>query len=310
MSFAWQLGKGLWVWFLVGLAITATIATWVSPVALAKNLQRMQGWGVLLAALLGLISPLATYSVIPLAVIMLRQGAPLAPVTAFMISSPLINPAIFTMTVGGMGLKMALARTITSFVLAVVGGLVAGHYEKRWGSPQAYLRQENVVPMHVPLRHYRKSLDGLQSGRYHRLLLGKEKANAWIRNFGLQVKFAGRFFLFALVVSATVRELVPPALVMQALGGASLFSVMLAAAAGIPFYTCGGAAIPMMQVLASMGMGHGAILAFFITGPATNLSTVLTLATLFQGNFLGIYYSITLAGAVMAGYLYQWLGTW
>jgi uncharacterized membrane protein YraQ (UPF0718 family) len=307
MVYAWQLGSGLWIWFFLGLAITSAIATWVSPATLAKSLQRMQGWGLLLAAVLGLISPLATYSVIPLAVIMLRQGAPLAPITAFMISSPLINPAIFTMTAGGMGMEMALARTITSFALAVVGGWLAGQCEKRWGFAQAYLRQEDTAPLHVPLRHYRKSLDGLRSGRFHRILAGTEKAGVWLRNFGLQIKFAGRFFILALLISAGVRELVSPALVMQTVGEASMYSILLAAAAGIPFYTCGGAAIPMMQVLASMGMSRGAILAFFITGPATNISTIFTLATLFKRNFLILYYAVTLIGAIGAGYLYQWL---
>ncbi len=306
---AWQLGSGLWGWFLLGLAFTAAVATWVSPAALARSLQRRHGWWLLAAALLGMISPLATYSVIPLAVIMLRQGAPLAPITAFMISSPLINPAIFTMTAGGMGLEMAIARTMAGLLLAVAGGWLAGLCERRWGRPESYLRQDTSPPVHLPLRHYRKSLEGLRSGKYQRLLAGTEKTQAWLRNYGMHIKFAGRYFLLALLISAAVQELISPALVMRMLGEASTYSVVLAAAAGIPFYTCGGAAIPMMQVLASMGMGKGAILAFFIAGPATNISTVLTLAVLFKRNFLSLYYAVALIGAVGTGYLYQWLGS-
>ena len=306
----WQLGSGLWLWFVLGLAITAIIATWVSPAALGRSLRDMKGWGVLAAALLGLVSPLATYSVIPLAVILLRQGAPLMSITAFMISSPLINPAIFIMTAGGLGIKMAVARTVASFLLAVAGGLLAGYFEKRWGSVQGYMREETLTPLRAPFRHYRKSLDGLRSGRYQRILAGTETAHDLLYNFAMQLKFAGRYFLLALVISSAVQELVPPALVMRVLGGESWYAVAVAAAAGIPFYTCGGAAIPMMQVLAGMGMGSGAILTFFIAGPATNFSMVLTLAALFKKNYLGLYYTVAFVGAIGFGYLYQRLVTW
>jgi len=304
---AWMLGARLWLWFVIGLAITSAISTFLSPASLAKQLQRMPALGVLFASGLGLISPLATYSVIPLAVIMLRQGAPLAPIMAFMISSPLINPGIFAMTAGGMGLRMAVARTVASFVLAVLGGWFAARCERRWGSPQNYLRAQEGLSIDVPLRHYRKSIDGLRSGRYQRFLQGKESARSWLFNFGMQIKFAGRFFVLALLVSAAVRVLVSPSLIMQIFGVSSRFSVLLAAAAGIPLYACGGAAIPLIQVLTEMGMTPGAALAFFLTGPATNISTILVLGALFQINFLTLYYAVTLGGAVIVGYIYQWL---
>ena len=56
-----------------------------------------------------------------------------------------------------------------------------------------------------------------------------------------------------------------------------------------------------------MGMTPGSALAFFITGPATNVSTMLTVATLFRRNFLTLYYAVLLTGAVAAGYLFQWM---
>lgn len=307
---AWDLGTGLWFWFLLGLAITTTIATFVSPVTLTRGIRRLGFAGLVLAALLGVVSPLATYSVIPLAVILLRQGAPLAPVMAFMISSPLINPSMFVMTAGGMSLEMAWARTLASFLLAVAGGWLAGWCERHWGSARSYLRVESTAPLHVPFRHYRKSVEGLKSGRFHRMMQGKEQARSWLHTFALQVKFAGKFFLLALLISSAVSELVSPAAIINVLGASSSYSVVVAAAAGVPLYACGGAAIPLVQVLSSMGMARGPILSFFITGPATNLSTMLTVATLFRRNFLTFYYTVLLGGAVAAGYLYQWLGTY
>ncbi len=304
---AWGLGEALWFWFVLGLTITTTIATFVSPGSFTKGIQRLGFGGLLLAAFLGVISPLATYSVIPLAVILLRQGAPLAPVAAFTISSPLINPSVFTMTAGGLGIEMAWARVLASFLLAVAGGWLAGKCEKRWGGVEAYLRHEDAAPLHVPFRHYRKSVEGLRSGRFQRMLQGREGARSWLQTFGLQLKFAGKFFVLALLISAAVAELVSPAAIMQVVGPSSRYSILLAAAAGVPLYACGGAAIPLVQVLSAMGMTPGSALAFFITGPATNVSTMLTVATLFRRNFLTLYYAVLLTGAVAAGYLFQWM---
>lgn len=306
---AWELGSGLWAWFLVGLAVTATTAAFVSAAALSRGIQRLGFFGLVLAAALGVVSPLATYSVLPLAVILLRQGAPLAPVTAFMISSPLINPSVFAMTAGGLGLEVAWARTLASFLLAVAGGWLAGRLQARWRSADAYLRNEDAAPLHVPLHHYRKSVDGLRSGRYRRMLQGAEPARSWLQTYALQLRFAGKFFVLALLISSAVGELVSPVTIMRVLGASSSFSVVSAAVLGVPFYACGGAAIPLVQVLTSLGMARGPMLAFFITGPATNLSTMLTMGTLFRRNFLSLYYGVLIGGAVAAGYLYQWLGT-
>jgi uncharacterized membrane protein YraQ (UPF0718 family) len=291
-------------WFLFGLALTAALATFMPATVLTNSLRRTKFWGLLIAGILGLISPFATYAVIPLAVILLQQGVALAPVVTFMIASPLMNPSIFVLTAGGMGLAMALARSIAALLISLVGGVWIGALYKGQ-HPAACIKEQPSNSNMVKFRHYRKSMDGLKSGRFHRLLEGKEGAKTWWYNFRMQLKFAGRYFLIAIVISALVQHLIPYEWVTLLLGSNSPFSVLIAAIVGIPFYTCGGAAIPMMQVLTEMGMSQGAVLAFFITGPATNASTIYTMGALFKKQFLWAYYITTLLGATIVGYLYE-----
>ena len=84
-------------------------------------------------------------------------------------------------------------------------------------------------------------------------------------------------------------------------------SVVLSTAAGIPFYVCGGAAIPVVQQLADLGMSQGAVLAYFISGPVTKISNLVILQATFKSVILIQYLVIGLAGAVAFGICYNLL---
>jgi len=68
---------------------------------------------------------------------------------------------------------------------------------------------------------------------------------------------------------------------------------------------CGGAAIPVVQQLADLGMYKGAVLAFFISGPITKISNLVVLQSVFKKTILIQYLVIGLAGAVFFGLVYN-----
>ena len=82
---------------------------------------------------------------------------------------------------------------------------------------------------------------------------------------------------------------------------------MAAIALGVPFYSCGGAAIPLVRVLGEMGMNRGAILAFFIAGPSTKIETLVAYKSVMGFRFLIFYLIITLSGAFIGGFLFYYL---
>jgi uncharacterized membrane protein YraQ (UPF0718 family) len=92
--------------------------------------------------------------------------------------------------------------------------------------------------------------------------------------------------------------------VARVLGGYSPLSITLAVLAGIPLYACGGGAIPVMEVLAEKGMNHGAILAFFISGPAAKFSTLAALLVSLPRRLFWLYCLVTLGGALAFGLVY------
>lgn len=72
---------------------------------------------------------------------------------------------------------------------------------------------------------------------------------------------------------------------------------LMAAALGVPLYTCGGGTIPLLLAWLGEGMSWGSAIAFLIAGPATKLTNLGAVKIVLGGrNFLCyIIFSIFLA---------------
>ncbi|MEO1403849.1 MAG: permease, partial [Cyanobacteria bacterium J06635_1] len=74
------------------------------------------------AALIGAFSPFCSCGVIPLIAALLSMGVPVAAVMAFWLSSPLMDPSMFVLTVGTLGIQFAIAKTLATVAIGLLGG--------------------------------------------------------------------------------------------------------------------------------------------------------------------------------------------
>ncbi len=229
------------------------------------------GIAILAAALLGIISPLPTYAAVPIGLSFIPFGVSFAAVIAFVIASPLINPSVFFLTFTQLGWDIALWRTVAAFIIAITGGYISLYLFKRMASSLPIQRR--------PDRPERSFIQELNAG----------------------LMFFGKYFAFALLISALVKALISPEFIKEILGQQITGSLLVGIALGVPFYSCGGAAIPFVEVLSDMGMNKGAVLAFFIAGPATKLETLYIFKSLLGIKIFIFYVLITIIGAFMAG---------
>jgi len=116
-------------------------------------------------------------------------------------------------------------------------------------------------------------------------------------------RFVGTYLFPSILLAAIISVFLPSNLISKVLGSNNFLSVLFATGAGIPLYVCGGAAIPVVQELHYLGMSKGAVMAFFIAGPATKISTLVALKAVFRTPFFLIYVTITITGALVIGYL-------
>jgi uncharacterized membrane protein YraQ (UPF0718 family) len=87
---------------------------------------------IILATVIGAFSPFCSCGVIPVVASLLIGGVPLAPVMAFWIASPLMDPEIFFLSVATLGWELAVWRLASAVMLSLVAGFIT-HAATKWG---------------------------------------------------------------------------------------------------------------------------------------------------------------------------------
>ena len=231
---------------------------------------------IIIAACIGLASPLPTYAAIPIGLSLLSAGIPFSAILTFVITSPLMNPSIFFLTATQMGMEMAVVRTATAFLLGMSGGLLT-------------MKIFSSLAKFIPAIQAYKPRPG-------RPLLTEIYRNS---------VYVLKYFSIAIFLSSAVKALVPPELIGKMLGGNVKVSTLVAMGLGVPFYSCGGAAIPFIKTLMDLGMTKGATLAFFTVGPATKVETLYAFKRMLGIKILFFYLTLTIVFSYSAGLIYS-----
>lgn len=280
----------LWPYLLAGILLSTVIKVFVSKQQMTAFFsQRKQTTTIFIAALLGVISPVGSYIIIPMSAALLLIGVPLPALMALMVASPIMNPNLFVLTTGAMGLEMAILRTLAAFFLGCVAG-----YTTWW-----LIRKKRLFPENVIRNSGQFSLEEF-SGK-----TAEQSLSGFMLELYKMARYVSKYFFLAIVFAAAIKILVNPSAVVRLFGGDSFLSVAISTGAGVPFYVCGGAAIPVVQQLAELGMSKGAVLAYFISGPLTKISNLIILQTLFKRTILIQYLLIGILGALVFGLLYN-----
>ena len=116
----------------------------------------------------------------------------------------------------------------------------------------------------------------------------------------------GFYITIGVLISAIVERTIPGAWLQGFFGRNSLWSLLLIALAGIPFYACGGGVLPVARELMQNGMGRGAALAFLFVGPATRITPLMALATVLRPLFIAAYIVSVIAFALLLGLVYRY----
>jgi hypothetical protein len=280
----------LWYFFVAGILITAAISLFWRRESVAAFFQNSSRVSIIGAAIVGIVSPMPTYVAIPLVAALYRVGVPIPVLFAFLVASPLMNPVLFMLTAGAFGYEMALVRLAGALLLGVTAGWLVCTVTVR-GRLNGFLCAGNVETLAFAGRSSNPS-----PGRYSVELA---------RHAYRLTRWAGKYFLLGVIVAALAKNLIPVGWIVQSLGGHRTGSVLVAVAAGIPLYACGGGSIPVMQVLQEAGLDKGAVLAFFISGPATKLSTIVALKAAVTKEVLFLYLGVALVGATVLGLVYS-----
>ena len=294
---------------LAGIAPFLVLAVAIAAFASASGADRLiarafsgsPGRTIVLASVVGALSPFCSCGVIPLIAAMLRAGVPLAPVMAFWLASPVMDPEMFVLTAAGVGLGFAGAKTVAAVGMGLAGGVVVRALERAGGlrDPLADAARPGCGAGFDPR--------AAASVRW-RFWEEADRRDRFFRDSWATGGFLLKWLTVAFLAESLMMAYVPAESVAAVVGGGSAFAIPLAAVVGVPAYMNGYAAIPLISGLLEMGMSNGAALAFATAGAVSCIPAAIAVWALVRRSVFVLYLVLGLGGAMLAGALYQMSG--
>ncbi|MEM6577136.1 MAG: permease [Pseudomonadota bacterium] len=265
---------------------------------LAKAFEGNQMRMIVLAALLGGLSPFCSCEVIPFIAAMLALGAPLGAVMAFWLASPLMDPAMFAITAGALGFEFAFAKALATIGLGLFGGF-------------ATMALANTGLLPNPLREKpqvggccgaKKPFQGQPVWRFWTEAARRDAFRASALENGV---FLLKWMTLAYIIEALMVSYMPAQIIADVLGGQGIGTIILGALVGAPAYLNGYAAVGLISGLLEQGMSNGAAMSFMIAGGVSSIPAALAVWALVKPRIFFLYLGLALVGASTAGLIWQ-----
>lgn len=293
----------MWWFFLASVFLVGIIKGYRLDMRIRNSVNRHGVTGVVVAVLVGLVSPLCACGILPIIISLAMMGTPLAPILALLATSPTMSPDAFLLTWKGLGAEWAwlklggatflgLGIGFTTLLLQRQGILcgnllrIAPSYRDDGTLASAYeIGREHGIPV--------KTMTILPRDNRWRFILDRTV------DAGL---FTGKFLLLAIVLEAIIVTTLPINWIVALVGEKSFFSVVIAALAGILLPLNQIPAIPVLAGLLQKGMNHGAAFTLLLAGPVTSLPAIIALSGVFKLRVMVFFLMTALAITILLGW--------
>ncbi len=255
---------------------------------------------IFIAAIFGAFSPFCSCGVIPVIAGLLAAGVPLAPVMAFWISSPLMDPEMFILMLAQFELPFVLAKTMAALLMGMAAGLIT-HILVRQGAfadPLKPLARGCGSSCGRPASRSELDLKWIfwQHPERRAIFMSDGRATGW---------FLFRWLTLAFIIESLMLAYLPTDGVSTWLGSERWWVIPASAVVGVPAYLNGYAAIPTVSALIDMGMAPGAALTFMVAGGVTSIPAAMAVFALVKRSVFALYVALGLTGSMLVGVAYQ-----
>jgi len=254
-----------------------------------------------LAALVGAISPFCSCGVIPLIAAMLGAGVPLAPVMAFWIASPIMDPEMFVLTAAGIGFNFAIAKTLAAMAMGLFAGICVLALQR-----SGYLARPLLDVQHGGCSTACDDND--DQGLNWKFWQEEKRITAFKQEAIAIGVFLGKWLTLAFFLETLMIAYISSDWIISYVGSDNPFAIPLAAIVGAPSYLNGYAAIPLISGLLEIGMTPGAAMAFITAGAVSSIPAAIAVYALVKKPVFVLYLILGLLGAMASGWVYQLSG--
>lgn len=254
---------------------------------------------IAVASIFGALSPFCSCGVVPLVAGLLAAGVPIAPVLAFCIASPIMDPEMFVLTAAGIGLEFTVVKTVAAVCMGLFTGYVTLLISKTGALDDALKNiakpscgtsscSPNIEPS-KPVWNFWGEGDRMKT------FWSETLSSGW---------FLGRWLAFAFLLESLMVAYVPAEGVARWLGDGNPFAIPLAVVVGVPAYLNGYAAIPLVRGLLDLGMSPATGLSFMLAGSVTSIPAAIAVWTLAKPRLFALYLVMAASGAFLSGVAY------
>ncbi|KQI00954.1 organoarsenical efflux permease ArsP [Campylobacter coli] len=255
------------------------------------------------AIFLGALTPFCSCSTIPLLKAFLEARVKLSVCLAYLFTSPLINPIIFSMLSITFGLKLSLTYVVfLVFLIFIVSFVFSKFKEESFLKHIPKNTKSNIFTQttHNPSNFIfkQKSCCANTQDKPKNITINyKELFKESLKNY----KKLLPYIVVAVFIGAFIHGFIPQEILQKYLNGNEILSIVLAAFLGIFLYLRVETIIPIGLALLEMGISQGVIMSFLIAGAGCSLPELILLKQMFKIKFLFLFVMIILGVAISFG---------
>lgn len=301
-------------YFLVGILIAGYLRTFKIAVKLQASLRKYGVASVFLASFVGIITPLCACGTLTTAISLLFAGIPLAPVMALMVTSPLLSPSTYLLTLNDLGPEWTVIRTVSAYSMGCFAGLVTHFIGKRKGFGKNDIFIESAIVrgdfhdedypderLRCNCRRNFGNRVAVKTGNKFLVFLAKSSEMLWV---------VGKYVLVGVVVGAVVERYMPTEWIYRFFGQKNPLNIVWITLASVPMFLHQVSVSSILfHIKGSLGgtLDSGAALAFMVGGPVTAVPTMVLFWTFFKKRVFVLYMAICFTGTLLIAYTFQFL---
>lgn len=283
-----------------GILLTAWIIASGADNHIAKAFEGRPARSILMASIIGALTPVCGVTVLPLMAGLLAAGFPLVPIMAFWLSSPVTDPAMLATTAATLGLSFAIGKTVGAFCLGLFGGAITCAFAR---APWALNALRNNALLNGMNANTCKNVGPFDAFVWKT----DERRSAFKRQFFATTRLIFICLTPAFAAEFALNSVLTPGSLAPYVGEDQFWAIPAAVFVGAPAYIDGYAALPLARSLIENGMSNGAAMAFLVSGGVVSIWGALAIAPVLKIRPFLLYLLLAVTGSLAVGYAFEWL---
>jgi uncharacterized membrane protein YraQ (UPF0718 family) len=300
-------------YLLLGFLIAGFIHEFISSKKLAQHLGGSGFKSILKASLIGAPLPLCSCGVIPAAIGLKKDGASQEATVSFLIATPETGVDSISISYALLDPILTVVRPIAAVVTSICAGIIEkifGNKENRkwFGKSNSRTNSENLKVS--------SSKDNCCECECEK---DESKIKSQSKSFSQRLKdsfnygfldFFGDivvYIIFGYLLAALISTLIPEKFIVENFGGKGILPMLGMLAVGMPLYICSTSATPIASALLLKGISPGAALVLLLSGPATNITTIVAVGKFLGRRSLFLYILSIMIVSLLLGMGLNWL---